>query len=95
MLTDRQVFDGNHVCQVRYILFSKCIPISEVTEIRYAPALVVGNYKALYIIGTRVTITINEMGYSPDVLRNVARALTKANPRIRIDQQTRTLMESC
>lgn len=94
MLTDRQVFDGNHVCQVRYILFSKCIPVSEVTEIRYAPALVVGNYKALYITGAHAAITVNESAYSTDVLRNIARTLTKANRKIKIDQQTRMLMET-
>jgi len=94
MLTDRQMFDGHRICQISYILVRKCIPIHEVVEIRYAPALIVGNYKALYITGTHATITVNEIAYSPDVLRNIARALAKANPRIRIDQQTHTLMES-
>jgi hypothetical protein len=96
MLTDRQVFDGQAVCQVSYILFHKRIPINEVTEIRYAPALRVGSWSALFIVGTHNTITINEMAYSHRVLQDIARTISDANPRIKQDTATRNfIMSDC
>ena len=94
MLTDRQMFDGRFVCQVSYMLVRKCIPINEVTEIRYAPALRVGNWNALFIVGTHNTITINEMAYSHRVLQDIAKTISDANPRIKQDTATRNFIIS-
>jgi hypothetical protein len=88
MLTDRQTFDGQSVCQVSYILLRKRIPINEVTEIRYAPAFRMGNWNALFIIGTHNTITVNEMAYSHRVLRDMAKVISNANPRVKLGTAT-------
>lgn len=94
MLTDRQMFDGQSVCQVSYILFRKRIPINEVTEIRYARALRIGNWNALFIVGTHDTITVNEMTYSHRVLRDMAKVISDANPRVKLDTATRNFISN-
>ncbi len=94
MLTDRQIFDGQRVCQVSYIVVRKRIPINEVIEIRYAPALRIGNWNALFIVGAHNTITINEMAYSHRVLQDIAKTISDANPRIKQDTATRNFIEN-
>ena len=85
-------FDGRLFCQTSHFFFKKCIHVNDIESIVFPKTFDIGEVRTLCVIGTAdgeaVSIRMTELAYTRKVLAKIVLELSRANPRIDLDDIT-------